>query len=72
MNAALDGAGDVERLIVILSNPEFNLGTVSYKMAREYMESLKIFRTENSGTFEGMQWSILTQTLQGNNSKKAL
>ena len=68
IDAALD-ANDIQRLLVVLRNPALNLGTVNPDMAREYMTSLKTFRTEHSGTFIGIQWSLITQILQGNNSK---
>ena len=68
MNAALD-ANSIEKLLVVLRHPIFNLGTIDNALAIQYMASLKTFRTEHSGTFEGMQWNLITQTLQGNNSK---
>ena len=71
INAALD-ANDIQRLQAVLRNPAFNLGTVDSKTAREYMVTLKTFRTQHSGSFVGIQWSIVTQTLQGNPSKKTI
>ena len=69
LNAAID-ANNIENLVVILRDPVFNLGTVDNKIAREYMAYLKKFKTEHSGTSAGIQWSLLTQTLQGNIKKK--
>ena len=66
LNAAID-ANNIEKLVVVLRHPVFNLGTVDNKIAREYMVYLKKFRTEHSGTFVGIQWNLVTQTLQGNN-----
>ena len=71
INAALD-ADDIQRLQVVLGNSAFNLGTVDIKTAREYMVTLKTFRTQHSGSFLDIQWSIVTQTLQGNHSKQAI
>ena len=69
MNAALD-ANDVERLLVVLRHPTFDLGTVDIDIARQYMISLKTFRTEHSGTFVDVQWSSIIDTVQGNVSEK--
>ena len=71
MNAALD-ANNIERLVVVLRHPIFDLGTVDTKLAREYMTSLKTFRTGHSGTFMDIQWDLITQTLQGNNYNNSL
>ena len=69
IDAALD-ANNIQRLQVLLRNPTFHLGTVDSKTAREYMITLKTFRTQHSGSFVGIQWSSVTKTLQGNRSKK--
>ena len=69
MNAALD-ANDVERLLVVLRHPIFYLGTVDIDMARQYMISLKTFRTEHSGTFMDVQWTSITDIFQGIVSEK--
>ena len=66
MNAALD-ANDVERLLAVLRHPTFGLGTVDIDMARQYMISLKTFRTEHSGKLVGIQWNLITKCIQGNN-----
>ena len=65
IKVALD-TNNIQRLLLVLRHPTFNLGHVDYTIARQYMESLKTFRREHSGTFEGIQWSVITHTIQGN------
>ena len=70
IDAALD-ANDIQRLQVILRNPAFNLGTVDTQMAIVFMTDLNTFRTEHSGKFVDIQWSLITKYIQGNYNKYA-
>ena len=62
---ALD-TNNVQRLLVALRHPTFDIGTVDLKIARQYMESLKTFRTKHSGTLDFLQWWFIKQTVKGN------